>query len=106
MESALSKQPQSITLIEYFNTLNIFEKRQLLDELTDVKSSIDSRLITYKKIMSFVMIISVIGLMLIPGYYSVIYFTVINFFMLFFLVKNSHQSNKFKFVIDKLTSML
>ena len=106
MESVLLNQPEGMTLVQYFNTLDIFEKRQLLNELSDVKNAMDGRLSTYKKIMSFVMIISVIGFMSMPGIYSGIYFGLINLVMLFFLVKNSHQSNKFKFVIDKLTSML
>lgn len=106
MESVLLKQPKDMTLVEYFNTLNIFEKRQLLNELSDVKSSIDGRLSSYKKVVAFVMIVSVVGFMSLPGLYSGIYFGAINLIMLFFLLKNTHQSNKFKFVIDHLTSML
>jgi len=106
MESILLKQPEGMTLVEYFNTLNIFEKRQLLNELSDVKSSIDGRLSSYKKVVAFVMIVSVVGFMSLPGLYSGIYFGAINLIMLFFLLKNTHQSNKFKFVIDHLTSML
>ena len=41
MESVLLNQPEGMTLVEYFNTLNIFDKRQLLNELSDVKSSIE-----------------------------------------------------------------
>ncbi len=106
MESILLKQPEGMTLVEYFNTLNIFEKRQLLNELSDVKLSIDGRLSSYKKVVAFVMIVSVVGFMSLPGLYSGIYFGSINLIMLFFLLKNTHQSNKFKFVINHLTSML
>ena len=106
MESVLLNQPEGMTLVEYFNTLNIFDKRQLLNELSDVKSSIDGRLSSYKKVMAFVMVFSVVGFMSSPGLYSGIYFGSINVVMLFFLLKNTHQSNKFKFVIDKLTTML
>lgn len=102
----LADLPKDITLVDYFKNMNIFEKRQVLDELSGLKLSIDTRLISFKKVMAFVALVSFFGIISIPNIWPMLYFGSINLGMFILFLKYSKKSSKCQFVIDYLTNLL
>jgi hypothetical protein len=103
MNSVLSKKPSNVTLTEYFKTLNVFEKRELLNELSDAKSYNDKAVKSFTPYFLVVLVCSILGLMISVTPASLLVFGVMTSVMTFFLVKTAKTSIQFKIVIDHLT---
>ena len=98
----ISKKPDNLSLVEYFQTLDVFDKRQLIQELevfnSVIKDSIKTRL--------FTLIVSlVVGLMFIiiePTLLVVSFYSIISLVILTLLFRKYSSLNKFNKVIDFL----
>jgi hypothetical protein len=107
MESILKNLPEGNLIGDYFCTLNIFEKRQLLNELEDIKSSMEKRLSLCKKLMVFVLFLSAFGYVSsYPSLFYGIYYTCLNAYLLFIFYKFTKRTENFQFLIDYLTFKL
>ena len=102
----IANLPQDMSMVDYFKDMNIFEKRQLLDELEGVKLSIDTRLGSFKKTIALVAFLSVLGIISLPYIWSIVYFGAINVSLYLLFLKYSNKSSNFKFLINYLTNLL
>jgi hypothetical protein len=107
MESVLLKMPENILLDEYFKTLDIFDRRTLLNEFEDVKNGFDKKA-KRLKLLLFFSILSIITLFphIDNNIYIIVYFVIINIIMLISIIRNTNRSYKFRIVIDKLKKMM
>ena len=103
MESVLLNKPSNVTLTEYFKSLAVFDKRSLLNELSDAKSNNDESVKSFFPYFLFVTVCSVLGLMISVTVGSLIVFGGMTLVMTFFLLKTYKTSLQFKIVIDHLT---
>jgi len=102
-ESILLKKPSGMDLIEYFKSLNVFEKRSLIDELSDVKSNIDKSVKSTMPYFALVFAASVFGTSVYPTALSFIYFGLITVGFGFMITKKVKSSLRFKFIIEHMT---
>ncbi len=104
--SVLLNKPDNLTLVEYFDKLDIFDKRNLLNELKAAKMQIDSSFKSFLPYLVLVLVSSILGVSVLSNIYSYIYFGSISGIMLFFAIKNLKKSFNFKVVIDFLTKKI
>lgn len=102
MESVLLKKPQGVSLMDYFNSLDIFDKRQLINELSDAKSSIDDSVKASMPYFMIVLVSSILGVILVPTIVAFTYFGLITVIFGFLFLKKIKGSLNFKFVIDHM----
>lgn len=106
MESILKNLPEGNSMSDFFCTLNIFEKRQLLNELEDIKSSMEKRLSLCKKLMVFVLFLSAFGYVSYPSLFYGIYYGCLNAYLLYIFYKFNRRIENYQFLIDYLTFKL
>ena len=98
----ISKKPDNLSLVEYFNTLDVFDKRQLIQELevfnSVIKDSIKTRLFTL--IVSLV--VGLIFIIIEPTLLVVSFYSIISLVILTLLFRKYSSLNKFNKVIDFL----
>lgn len=105
-ESVLLKKPNQMSLIEYFDTLDPFDKRHLLDELEQSKDVFQQSLDGFKPWFAVVIFCSVIGIICLPNIWFILYFCLLSGFMSFLFFKRWNLIRKFKMVINYLTQRL
>ena len=98
----ISKKPDNLSLVEYFQTLDVFDKRQLIQELevfnSVIKDSVKTRLFTL--IVSLV--VGLIFIILEPTLLVVSFYSIISLVILTLLFRKYSSLNKFNKVIDFL----
>ena len=98
----ISKKPDNLSLVEYFNTLDVFDKRQLIQELevfnSVIKDSVKTRLFTL--IVSLV--VGLIFIIIEPTLLVVSFYSIISLVILTLLFRKYSSLNKFNKVIDFL----
>ena len=98
----ISKRPHNLSLVEYFQTLDLFDKRQLIQELevfnSVIKDSIKTRLFTL--IVSLV--VGLIFIIIEPTLLVVSFYSIISLVILTLLFRKYSSLNKFNKVIDFL----
>ena len=98
----ISKKPDNLSLVEYFQTLDVFDKRQLIQELevfnSVLKDSIKTRLFTL--IVSLV--VGLIFIIIEPTLLVVSFYSIISLVILTLLFRKYSSLNKFNKVIDFL----
>ena len=98
----ISKKPDNLSLVEYFQTLDVFDKRQLIQELevfnSVIKDSIKTRLFTL--IVSLV--VGLIFIIIEPTLLVVSFYSIISLVILTLLFRKYSSLNKFNKVIDFL----
>ena len=98
----ISKKPDNLSLIEYFQTLDVFDKRQLIQELevfnSVIKDSVKTRLFTL--IVSLV--VGLIFIIIEPTLLVVSFYSIISLVILTLLFRKYSSLNKFNKVIDFL----
>lgn len=103
MDSVLLRKPSNVTLTDYFKSLDVFDKRTLLNELSEAKSYNDAAVKSFTPYFLIVLVCSILGLMISVTPASLIVFGGMTSFMTFFLIKTAKTSIQFKIVIDYLT---
>lgn len=106
MESILKNLPEGNSMSDFFCTLNIFEKRQLLNELEDIKSSMQKHLDKYKKIVVLVLFLSAFCYVCSPCLFTGIYYASLNACGLYIYYRFNKRIEKYQFLIDYLTFKL
>lgn len=102
MESVLLKKPTDVTLTDYFNTLNVFDKRTLINELSDVKTNYDDAIKSFMPYYMTVIVCCILGLLISYSTVSLITFGLLFSIVTIFLIKNVRITYKFRIVIDYL----
>ena len=74
----LSQKPENLSLIEYFNTLNVFDKRELINDLRAFKSISDKSLRYFKYLLAFSVLSSVICISILPNILVVSAYTLLS----------------------------
>ena len=103
METVLSKKPSDVTLVEYFKTLDVFDKRSLINELSGAKSYNDETIKQYMPYFATVVICTILSLLISVTAFSLVFFGGLTLVMTYYLIKTVKTSLQFKFVIDHLT---
>lgn len=102
----INKIPKDLTLTQYFDQLDPFEKRQLLDELETYKSFTQHTIDKFKPYFILVILSSVLGIWCMPTLWSILYFTTISGVMTWFWLKKVKTVKMFTAVHQYLTSRL
>jgi hypothetical protein len=102
METVLSKKPSDMTLVEYFKTLDVFDKRFLINELSDAKSYNDETIRQYIPYFITVVVCTILSLLISVTTFSLIFLGGLTLVMTYYLVKTVKTSLQFKFVINHL----
>lgn len=102
----LATLPPDMSMVDYFKEMNIFEKRQLLNELEEIKLSMDTRLVSFKKSMALAALLSLVGIISLPYIWSVVYFGAINLIFYLLYLKYSKKSINYRALINYLTKRL
>ena len=91
----ISKKPDNLSLVEYFQTLDVFDKRQLIQELevfnSVIKDSVKTRLFTL--IVSLV--VGLIFIIIEPTLLVVSFYSIISLVILTLLFRKYSSLNKF-----------
>lgn len=98
----LSKKPENLSLIEYSNTLNVFDKRELINELELFKSMSDKSFKYFKYLLAFSVLSSVICISILPNILVVSTYTALSLGVFVIFYKKYKISIKYKSVIDYL----
>jgi hypothetical protein len=103
-ESVLLNKPEGVTLIEYFNSLNVFDKRTLIDELSDAKLNVDTSVKYTMPYFVLTIVASIVGISFYPTTLSFAYFGLLTGVLGYMVFKKLKTSFQFKAVIDHMTS--
>lgn len=98
----LSQKPENLSLIEYSNTLNVFDKRELINELELFKSMSDKSFKYFKYLLAFSVLSSVICISILPNILVVSTYTALSLGVFVIFYKKYKISIKYKSVIDYL----
>ena len=98
----LSQKPENLSLIEYFNTLNVFDKRELINNLRAFKSISDKSLRYFKYLLAFSVLSSVICISILPNILVVSTNTLLSLGVFVIFYKKYKISFKYKSVIEYL----
>jgi len=98
--------PPGTTLTEHFDSLNIFDKRELLNELEDIKNIYKNSIVTFHKWWAVVIACSILSLAFFFSWWILVYYILLNGFMGFIWWGNWKKVRKFTMVIKYLTSRL
>lgn len=98
----LSQKPKNLSLIEYFNTLNVFDKRELVNELELFKSISDKSLRYFNYLLAFSVLSSVICISILPNILVVSTYTLLSLSVFVIFYKKYKTSIKYKSVIEYL----
>jgi hypothetical protein len=102
-QSVLLNKPEGVTLIEYFNSLNVFDKRTLIDELCDAKLVVDTSVKSTMPYFVLTILASIVGTSFYPTAISFAYFGLLTGFLGYKVFKKLKTSLQFKSVIDYMT---
>jgi uncharacterized membrane protein len=98
----LSQKPENLSLIEYFNTLNVFDKRELINDLRAFKSISDKSLRYFKYLLAFSVLSSVICISILPNILVASAYTLLSLGVFVIFYKKYKISFKYKSVIEYL----
>ena len=98
----LSKKHENLSLIEYFNTLNVFDKRELINNLRAFKSISDKSLRYFNYLLAFSVLSSVICISILPNILVVSTNTLLSLGVFVIFYKKYKISFKYKSVIEYL----
>jgi hypothetical protein len=98
----LSQKPENLSLIEYFNTLNVFDKRELINDLRAFKSISDKSLRYFNYLLAFSVLSSVICIAILPNILVVSTYTLLSLGVFVIFYKKYKISIKYKTVIEYL----
>jgi hypothetical protein len=98
----LSQKPENLSLIEYFNTLNVFDKRELINNLRAFKSISDKSLRYFNYLLAFSVLSSVICIAILPNILVVSTYTLLSLGVFVIFYKKYKISIKYKTVIEYL----
>ncbi len=100
--SILLKKPKNLSLVEYFDTLTVFDKRELINDLIAFKSISDKSLRYFNYLLAFSVLSSVICIAILPNVLVVSTYTLLSLSVFFIFYKKYKTSIKYKSVIDYL----
>jgi len=98
----ISKKPDNSSLVEYFQTLDVFDKRELINDLRVFKSISDKSLRYFNYLLAFSVLSSVICIAILPNILVVSTYTLLSLSVFFIFYKKYKTSIKYKSVIDYL----
>jgi len=98
----ISKKPDNLSLVEYFQTLDVFDKRELINNLGTFKSISDKSLRYFKYLLAFSVLSSVICISILPNILVVSTYTLLSLGVFVIFYKKYKISIKYKFVIEYL----
>jgi hypothetical protein len=98
----ISKKPDNLSLVEYFQTLDVFDKRELINGLRAFKSISDKSLRYFKYLLAFSVLSSVICISILPNILVVSTYTLLSLGVFVIFYKKYKISIKYKFVIEYL----
>jgi len=98
----ISKKPDNLSLVEYFQTLDVFDKRELIIDLRAFKSISDKSLRYFKYLLAFSVLSSVICISILPNILVVSTYTLLSLGVFVIFYKKYKISIKYKFVIEYL----
>lgn len=101
--SVLLNKPDGVGLMDYFKSLDVFLKRKLINELSEVKEDIDNSIKSAMPYFSVVVMASVLGVMMGPSIGAFVFFGSISSIFGFMMLKKLKTALNFKFVIDNMT---
>lgn len=98
----ISKKPDNLSLVEYFQTLDVFDKRELINDLRVFKSISDKSLRYFKYLLAFSVLSSVICISILPNILVVSANTLLSLGVFVIFYKKYKISIKYKSVIEYL----
>ena len=98
----ISKKPDNLSLVEYFQTLDVFDKRKLIQELEVFNSVIKDSVKTHLFTLIVSLVVGLIFIILEPTLLVVSFYGIISLVILTLLFRKYSSSNKFNKVIDFL----
>ena len=98
----ISKKPDNLSLVEYFQTLDVFDKRELIIDLRAFKSISDKSLRYFKYLLAFSVLSTVICISILPNILVVSTNTLLSLGVFVIFYKKYKISIKYKFVIEYL----
>lgn len=98
----ISKKPDNLGLVEYFQTLDVFDKRQIIQELEVFNSVIKDSAKTHLFTLIVSLIVGLIFIILEPTLLVVSFYGIISLVILTLLFRKYSSLNKFNKVIDFL----
>jgi ABC-type bacteriocin/lantibiotic exporter with double-glycine peptidase domain len=98
----ISKKPDNLSLVEYFNTLDVFDKRELIQELEVFNSVIKDSVKTHLFTLIVSLVVGCIFITLQPTLLVVSFYSIISSVILVLLFRKYSSLNKFNKVIDFL----
>ena len=101
-ELLIAKKPKDVSMLDYFSSLDVFDKRNLIGEITIVKAMTDLKV----KNALFTFITSIIvGLsfsILLPTTLVISFYSLISICIGAYLIKKIHMANTFSSLIKYL----
>ena len=98
----LSQKSENLSLIEYFKTLKVFDKRELINALRAFESISDKSLRYFKYLLAFSVLSSVICISILPNILVVSTNTLLSLGVFVIFYKKYKISLKYKSVIEYL----
>jgi hypothetical protein len=98
----ISKKPDNLSLVEYFQTLDVFDKRELINDLRVFKSISDKSLRYFNYLLAFSVLSSVICISILPNILVVSAYTLLSLGVFVIFYKKYKISIKYKSVIEYL----
>jgi hypothetical protein len=98
----ISKKPDNLSLVEYFQTLDVFDKRELINDLRVFKSISDKSLRYFKYLLAFSVLSSVICISILPTILVISAYTLLSLGVFVIFYKKYKISIKYKSVIEYL----
>lgn len=98
----ISKKPDNLSLVEYFQTLDVFDKRELINDLRAFKSISDKSLRYFNYLLAFSVLSTVICISILPNILVVSTNTLLSLGVFVIFYKKYKISIKYKFVIEYL----
>ena len=98
----ISKKPDNLSLVEYFQTLDVFDKRQLIQELEVFNSVIKDSVKTHLFTLIVSLVVGLIFIIIEPTLLVVSFYSIISLVILTLLFRKYSSLNKFNKEIDFL----
>ena len=98
----ISKKPDNLSLVEYFQTLDVFDKRKLIQELEVFNSVIKDSVKTHLFTLIVSLVVGLIFIIIEPTLLVVSFYSIISLVILTLLFRKYSSLNKFNKVIDFL----
>lgn len=98
----LSQKPKNLSLIEYFKTLNVFDKRELINELEIFKSISSDKVNFYLFLSISSIVVSLICIAILPHLIVISFYSILSTVIVCIFLKKKMSYSKFESVIDYL----